>query len=166
MKGDVPMTITEQAAYLKGLAEGMNLDAAKPESKLILRMLDLISDIADKLEAVDDELETHDAYLDELDHDLGELEEEVYDCLNELDEEDCCCDDDCCCGGDCCDDEEPEYDFDEFFNEDEVFYESVCPICDEKVYFDDTVDSTAITCPACGAIFDCESDKVITKDEQ
>ena len=90
------MTIIEQAAYLKGLAEGMNLDADKPETKLIMKLIETVSDMADLLDCHDREIDTHADYLDELDHDLGELEEEVYECLDELDDEcDCGCDCDC-----------------------------------------------------------------------
>lgn len=147
------MTLLENAAYLKGLAEGLNLDETKAEGKLIAKLLVLVSDMADKIDALEDEIETHGAYLDELDHDLGELEEEVYDCLDECDcddDDDCdCCDcdddDECDC---CCDDDD----------EDEVFYEVTCPACGEKVYFDETVDPSEITCPACNEKFDCVCD--------
>ena len=39
------MGITENAAYLKGLAEGMNIDKESNEGKLIVKMLDVISEI-------------------------------------------------------------------------------------------------------------------------
>ena len=35
------MTVTEKAAYLKGLAEGLSLDPDKNETKLINAMIDL-----------------------------------------------------------------------------------------------------------------------------
>ena len=53
------MTLTEKAAYLKGLAEGTALDATKPETKLINAMLDLIGELTeavDRLEDITDEL--------------------------------------------------------------------------------------------------------------
>ena len=53
------MTLTEKAAYLKGLAEGIALDASKPETKLINAMLDLIGELTeavDRLEDITDEL--------------------------------------------------------------------------------------------------------------
>ena len=41
------MEITEKVAYLKGLAEGLALDAeANKESKLIAAMIDILDDIA------------------------------------------------------------------------------------------------------------------------
>ncbi len=145
------MTLTEKAAYLKGLAEGTNVN-----DKLTLKLLELVADMADKIDALEEELETHYAYLDELDHDLGELEEEVYDLEDEFDdydECDCDCDDDDC---DCCDCED---------DEDEVFYEVTCPACGEKVYFDETVDPSEITCPACNEQFDCVCDECDCDDD-
>ena len=31
----------------------------------------------------------------------------------------------------------------------------ICPKCGEKVYFDESVDPSDITCPSCGETFDC-----------
>ena len=120
------MTITEKAAYLKGLLEGMNLDEAKPETKLLKAMIDVIDDMAITVCDLDDSVDTLNAYCDELDEDLGQVEEYVFgdesegcdfDCDNcedpcwDDDEEYCdCCDCDCeddfeCddCGEDGCD---------------------------------------------------------------
>ena len=143
------MTLTEKAAYLKGLADGNKVDDA-----LTLKLLELVSDMADKIDALEAELETHYAYLDELDHDLGELEEEVYDLEDDFDE--CCCEDDDYCDCEDCDDDCDTCDCDCDCDDDEVFYEVTCPACGEKVYFDETVDPDEITCPACNAKFDCE----------
>ena len=145
------MTLTEKAAYLKGLAEGMNND-----DKLTLKLLELVGDMADKINALEEELETHYAYLDELDHDLGELEEEVYEIEDdEYDDDcdcDCCDDDDCDC---CCEDDEDDED---------VFYEVTCPSCGEKVYFDENVDPSEVTCPSCNEKFDCVCDECDCED--
>ncbi len=145
------MTILEQAAYLKGLAEGLKLDESKPEAKLIMKLIETVSDMADVIEAHESEILTHADYLDELDHDLGDLEEEFYDCFEDDDCDcDCDCNDDCDCDCDCdCGDDDDE----------EVFYEVTCPKCGEKVYFDETVDPSDITCPACNEKFDCAEDE-------
>ena len=92
------MGITENAAYLKGLFDGYEIDKTTKEGKIMSSMLDLIADMADKIAALEaDNKELHE-YVEELDHDLGELEEEVYFC----DEDDCDCDcDECDCEGDC-----------------------------------------------------------------
>ena len=40
------MTISEKVAYLKGLAEGMELDTEKKEGKLLAAIIDVLDDIA------------------------------------------------------------------------------------------------------------------------
>ncbi len=151
------MKLTEKAAYLQGLAEGMNLDTTKAKNKLLMEMLELVSDIADKMEALEDEIDTHYAYLDELDHDLGELEADFYD----IDDEDDDYDDDDECDCDCCDCDDDDCDCDccDCDDDEEVFYEVECPKCGEKVYFDETVDPSDITCPSCNEKFDVVDDE-------
>ena len=48
------MGIIEKVAYLKGLAEGMELDTEKKEGKLIAAIIDLLDDIALELEDLKD----------------------------------------------------------------------------------------------------------------
>ena len=49
------MEITEKVAYLKGLAEGMELDTEKKEGKLLSAIIDVLDDIALELEDMKDE---------------------------------------------------------------------------------------------------------------
>ena len=122
------MGITENAAYLKGLFDGYEIDTTKKEGKIISLMLDLISDMADKIAALEaDNKELHE-YVEELDHDLGEAEEELY----FSDDDDYYEDDDC-------------EDVD-----DGDYYELECPSCGEIVCFDDSLEPDDIVCPACG----------------
>lgn len=131
------MTLTEKAAYIKGLAEGLSLDASKPETKIINALIDLVDDIALAVSDVEDELVLVGEQVDAVDEDLDALESYVYD------DDDC----DCCCD-DCCDDE------DEFF-------EVECPACGEVINVDEGIlESGSIECPACGENleFDIEYD--------
>ena len=80
------MTLTEKAAYLKGLASGLALDENKPETKLINAMIDLIDDIALTVADLDDELAVVTEQVDLIDEDLESLEEDFYE--DEEDEED------------------------------------------------------------------------------
>ena len=124
------MGITENAAYLKGLFDGYEIDANTKEGKIISKMLDLMSDMADKITALEaDNKELHE-YVEELDQDLGEVEEDLY----------------------FSDDDEEEYEDDDDYDEDseEEFYEIECPSCGEKVCFDDSIDPDDLVCPACG----------------
>ena len=125
------MTLTENAAYLKGLCEGLDLDETKPEGKLITKMLELIADMADCISDLEDECEELRGYIEEIDDDLADVEDEIF----EYEEED----------------EDGE-------DEDAEFYEVECPNCGESVCFDDSIDPENLTCPACGETFDCTCD--------
>ena len=129
------MGISENAAYLRGLCDGYELDKSTKEGKIISEMLTLIADMADKINALEaDNKELHE-YVEELDHDLGEVEEEVY----------------------FYDDEEGEYDDyddlndeDDYDGEDDEYYEIECPSCGDIVCFDESLDVEDLVCPACG----------------
>ena len=58
------MTISEKAAYLKGLMDGLNLDTEKAEGKMISAMVELLGDVTKRLSDVE---ETTIAISDELD---------------------------------------------------------------------------------------------------
>ena len=49
------MEISEKVAYLKGLAEGLNLDTDSKEGKLIAAIIDVLDDMAEKFAEVDDQ---------------------------------------------------------------------------------------------------------------
>ena len=116
------MTVTEKAAYLKGLYAGLNLNEEKNESKLFSAIIDLISDLSESIQDLEGLAGDIEEELDDLSADLTELEDEVYG----TDEDGCCC----------CDDAE---------------YEIVCPTCGEAMLIDENVlDEGAINCPACG----------------
>ena len=125
------MKLTERAAYLKGLAEGFDLDTTKPKNKLINDMITLLGEMAEKIDELEEATSTLNDYCDELDHDLGDLETEVYELDHECEcDDDECDDDDCDCG--CChDDEDDEDDDDDDDGDSEVFYEVECPKCGE-----------------------------------
>ena len=128
------MDILEKCAYIKGLAEGLNIDNTKPEGKVLNAIIDLLSDITATIADMDDEVATLGDYIEEVDHDLGEVEEELYfdDDYDDYDDYD-----------DLNDDE--DYD-----GEDEEFYEIECPSCGEVVCFDDSLEVEDLVCPACG----------------
>ena len=50
------MTLTEKAAYIKGLKEGLTLDESKPEVKLINALIDIIDDLALDVSDLEDEI--------------------------------------------------------------------------------------------------------------
>ena len=131
------MTLNERASYIKGLCDGMELDTASKEGKVIAALLELVSDMAVAIEDLDDEVAELGEYIEEIDEDLGEVEQILCE-----DECDCDCDCDCDCGCDCdCDEDD--------------YYEAECPACGEIVCFDGSVDPEEVACPACGEKFEC-----------
>ena len=126
------MGITENAAYIKGLFEGYELDKSSKEGKIIGEMLTLLCDMADKIAALEaDNKELHE-YVEELDQDLGEVEEELY-----FDDEDY-------------DDYDDLNDDEDYDGDDCEYYELECPTCGEIICFDDSLSTDEITCPAGG----------------
>ena len=127
------MGISENAAYLKGLFDGYEIDKNSKEGKIIGEMLILLADMADKINALEaDNKELHE-YVEELDHDLGEVEEEVY--FYDDDEYD---------------DYDDLNDDEDYEGEDDEYYEIECPSCGDIVCFDDSLDVEELVCPACG----------------
>ena len=133
------MEITEKVAYLKGLAEGMELDAGKKEGKLLLAIIDVLEDIALELNDIEDAQEELGEGLDAVSDDLEDVEDLLY---GEDDEDD-----------------DPEYELDDL-DEDEDCYATTCPTCEETIYFDESVlEDGEVICPNCGEKleFDLES---------
>ena len=145
------MTLYEKAAYLRGLADGVDLDKTTPEGKILAALLDLVSDIADEVEAINEDIVDLQDYVEEIDDDLADVED-FLDEECDGDCENCDCDGDCddCEFGDCdCDcDCDCDYD-DEDCDCDDLFFEVECPSCGEVVCFDETIDPENLACPAC-----------------
>ena len=126
------MEITEKVAYLKGLAEGMELDTEKKEGKLLSAIIDVLDDIALELEDMKDEQAEQSDGLDAVSDDLEDVEDVVFG----EDEED--------------DDFDDEYEYDDL-DEDEDCYATTCPTCEETIYFDESVlEDGEVICPNCG----------------
>ncbi len=83
------MTITEKAARLKGLIEGMEYDVNTKEGKLFAAIIDLLEDLSLSVSDLEDETSALRDYIEEIDADLGDVERDIY----ETDDE--CCDDEC-----------------------------------------------------------------------
>ena len=140
------MTISEKAAYLKGLMDGLNLDTEKAEGKMISAIVDLLGDVTKKLTDVENTTIAISDELDEIEEDLDAIEDYI------LDEED--------------EDYEDDYedDFDEYEEEDDEYgdegfdygdeestiYEVKCT-CGNIINFDEeTLEEGSIVCDKCG----------------
>ena len=133
------MTISEKAAYLKGLMDGLELDTEKAEGKMIAAMVELMGDMAKRLRDVEETTIAISDELDEIEEDLDAIEDFIMDEDEEWDEEE-----------EWDEDEEYEEGFD-FGDEDTTIYEVECPVCGEIINFDEeTLEEGAIPCPNCG----------------
>ena len=136
------MTISEKAAYLKGLMDGLDLDKEKAEGKMIAAIVELLGDVTKRVTDIEETTIAISDELDEIEEDLDAIEDFILDEEDEYDDEDW--DDD-----EWDDDEEYEEGFD-FGDEETTIYEVQC-ICGEVINFDeDTLEGGAIPCPNCG----------------
>ena len=144
--------VAKKVAYLKGMAEGMDLKDDSVQNRLLLRMLETLEEIADEMEAIASRQDETEQYIDELDADLGEVEEFLF-AEEEDDEDDCECD--CGCGHHHHHDEDEDED-EEWDEEDEDegidFIEYECPHCKTCVYYDQEAFDLEEEhlCPECG----------------
>ena len=162
------MTITEKAAYLKGLVEGNALDPEFGEGKLWHVLSELVSDMASELAELREDQNSLSDSLEEVEVGLDYLEELLQDGYDEYDSD---TDDE--------DEDEDYYPFgsgnfhvvdsdDEEDTEDDdgVFYEVECPNCGEQISFDDeTLEEGSIQCPNCGATLEFDMKGPVEESE-
>lgn len=144
------METTESLGYLKGLLDGLDLDANKKETKVFKAIVDVLSNLAEDVDDMTEGLELLAEQIDAVDEDLAEVEDYLM-------EDDCDCDWDCDCD-DCCDCDE---EYEEF--------EVECPLCGAEITVDEeTVLGGTIPCPNCGEMleFEVECDCDDCEDEE
>ena len=133
------MTISEKVAYLKGLAEGLDLDTEKSkEGKLISVMIGILEEVALSIEDLDENALALGEEIDALSDDLADVESIVYD-------------------------------EDEDEDEDEDFFEVECPNCEEPLVIDDeALEEGVVVCPNCETKFalDLTDDDAEDEDEE
>ena len=124
------MTISEKVAYLKGLAEGLNLDTEKSkEGTLIFVMMGILEERALSVEDLEEHALNLGEEIDVLSDDLADVEEVVFD----QDE----------------DDDTEDYDDD--------WFEVECPTCGADILVDDAaLLEGEVECPTCGARYAME----------
>jgi hypothetical protein len=76
--GFVMANIKEKVAYLQGLTRGLNVNENSAEGKMLLSVVDVLSDVAEEIQYLHVSQEDLENYVETIDEDLTELEEEVY----------------------------------------------------------------------------------------
>ena len=159
------MKLTERIAYLQGLIDGLELDDSTKEGKVLLKMSEVLTDVALYIDDLQSQIDELTELCDILDEDLGAVEEDLYD----FDEDDYDC-------GDCdiCDepfdededefgeDDDDEYDFDD---DDDELYEVVCPTCGDTVLVNESMlEEGSINCPNCHELLEFDFDDLTIED--
>ena len=137
------MTIAEKVAYLKGLAEGLNIDTEKSkEGKLIHVMIGILEEIGLSIEDLEENSLALGEEIDVLSDDLADVEDVVF--------------------GDDEDEDEDEEDFDD------DWFEVECPNCDEVLVVDEeALEVGSIKCPSCGTEYALDlTDDTVEADEE
>ncbi|EGC02552.1 MULTISPECIES: CD1247 N-terminal domain-containing protein [Ruminococcus] len=121
------MELSNKAAYIKGLMEGMKIDESTDQGKVLKAMAELMEEMAKAIEDVTVLADETVDVVDSLSDDLSDLEDDFYE--EYYDDED---------------------DDDDVFDDD-TLYECVCPSCGETIVMDDKmVENGSIECPNCG----------------
>jgi len=89
-------SLAKKVGYLRGLMEGLQLDANDPKSKLLGGIVDLLTDLCDHTDEIDEMLDELNDYVESIDDDLSELEgarddeddDEAFDFLHDDDDDD------------------------------------------------------------------------------
>ena len=128
----------EKVAYLKGLAEGLNIDAQSDQGKLMLAIIDALDAFAAQSEALAERVDELDQYVTEIDSDVEDLETALFS-----------------------DEDEDELE-DEDDEDDDGMIEYECPHCGTVVFFDEEAFDMEEEhlCPNCHRkIFDEDGDE-------
>ena len=127
------MTISEKVAYLKGLADGLDLDTEKSkEGKLISVIIDILEDVGFAVEDLEVERGSPDRRRwSPWPRTSADVETALFD-----------------------EDDEDEDDTLDLSDLGDDFFEIECPSCGEDIVIDESVlDIGEVTCPNCGDRF-------------
>ncbi|MEF9866355.1 MAG: hypothetical protein RR576_06870 [Oscillospiraceae bacterium] len=126
------MNLTEKTAYIKGLMDGLELDAGKKETKVLNAILDVLTDLTNDVSDMEEDVSQLYDEIDAMDEDMDDLENYVFG--DEEDEDD---------------DEDEEYD--------DGLFEITCPNCGEVVCVDEEMlTDENLACPNCATKFEID----------
>jgi len=142
-------SLANRIAYLRGLAEGMDISEKSSEGKIILELIDIIDDVTAQFHELETRVEEAEDYVEALDEDLEDIELYLFDDDEQLYET----------VRDCDDDEQDEYatyydlddDEDAYVYEGagddhlETTYEFSCPNCHEMIFLHEGQDDEGYT---------------------
>jgi len=132
------MDLGKKAAYLKGLIDGLAIDATTKEGKIITLMADILEDTALLIEDLQDQIDEIVEVVDIMDRDLTEIESDYYD---------------------------EDYDDYDFYDDD--LYEVTCPSCGDVIYLnEDMLDGGSMDCLSCDEYLEFDFDYELDEDDE
>ena len=133
------MNISEKAAYVKGLFDGMELDMNDKQNKILKSLIDLVSEMAEEISELGQCYDDVCDQIDALDEDLTGVEDVLFEDDND-DEKVCDCD--TCVGAG-----------------DDMTYEVTCPTCGKTIALsEEAVEQGSMKCPNCDELLEFDYD--------
>ena len=125
------MQLSEKAAYVKGLIEGLGLDPKDKQTRVFKTISDLLCEMAEEIKELE---QCYDDVCDQVDG-ISEDLAGVEDILSS--------------------DSYESISYDETESDDGMAYEVTCPTCDKTTYLsEDSLNSGVIKCPSCGEVLE------------
>ena len=142
------MTIKEKVAYLKGLAEGLDIGSKSKEDKLFSAIIGTLESMADEIDDINEGMIEISEGLDAVSEDLEDVEEFLFEGDFDTDEDYDYFDEDCDEGCDC-----------PYCSGAAFTYTVNCPACGAEIELDeDDLTLESVDCPACGEILEYDFD--------
>lgn len=138
------MQLSEKAAYIKGLIDGLELDPSDKQTKIFKLIAELLSEMADEIKELE---QCYDDVCDQVDG-ISEDLSGVEDLLSDEDDDDLIYSDS---------------------DDEELSYEVVCPNCGSITYVgEDELNDGVMKCPECHEIleFDYNEDELDESEEE
>ena len=124
------MSISKRVAYLKGLAEGLNLGQGTKEEKILGVIIEILEDISGEMEDLQDDVLSLDGDIDQLCEDLQDLEDALAEESGPV------------------------------VGSDPAFFEVKCPRCKNQITIDeDVLGLGSIDCPNCNEELEFDVDQ-------
>lgn len=141
------MKLSEKAAYIRGLLEGMELDPTDKQTKIWKLMSELLADMAEEIGELEQCYDDLSDQIDGIGEDLAGVEDLVYDESFE------------------------GLNYNKFGygeGDAEMSYEVTCPTCDMTIALsEDSLAGGSIKCPQCGEVleFDFDEDELDAEED-
>ncbi len=118
------MDLSQNAAYLKGLAEGLGLTKDEKKGDFVAKLLECLTDMAEEIETLEEVIHDLTDYAEAIDEDLTDVEDLVFGEEDFYDDEDAFVEEECPVCGETVGYYEDDYD---------EPVEIICPNCDTVI---------------------------------